>query len=108
MITRTYYLQAIPEYSIILLQACGHNPTGVDPTPEQWSQLSALIKKRKIYPLFDLSYQGLVSGDLNMDAFAIQQFARDGHQMAIAQSFAKNMGKSRKKIIQDVINITFI
>jgi len=26
------FLQKIPERSIILLHACAHNPTGVDPT----------------------------------------------------------------------------
>lgn len=32
--------QSIPEGSIILLHACAHNPTGVDPKPEEWAQLS--------------------------------------------------------------------
>ena len=27
-------LKNAPEKSIILLHSCGHNPTGVDPTPE--------------------------------------------------------------------------
>ena len=27
-----FFLQKIPEGSIILLHACAHNPTGVDPT----------------------------------------------------------------------------
>lgn len=55
------FLQNIPERSIILLHACAHNPTGVDPKPEQWAELSALIKKRNLYPFFDLAYQGMYS-----------------------------------------------
>ncbi len=39
-------LQNIPEHSVIMLHACAHNPTGVDPRPEQWKELSALIKVR--------------------------------------------------------------
>uniref|UniRef100_A0A0C9QNH4 Aspartate aminotransferase, mitochondrial n=1 Tax=Fopius arisanus TaxID=64838 RepID=A0A0C9QNH4_9HYME len=40
-------ISKIPERSIILLHACAHNPTGVDPKPEQWAELSTLIKKKE-------------------------------------------------------------
>lgn len=82
----------IPENSVILLHACAHNPTGVDPKPEEWKELSALIKKRKLFPYFDMAYQGFASGDVDKDAFAVRQFLKDGHTLALAQSFAKNMG----------------
>lgn len=36
--------QKIPEKSVIVLHACAHNPTGVDPRPEQWKEMAALIK----------------------------------------------------------------
>lgn len=36
--------QSIPEQSVILLHACAHNPTGVDPRPEQWKEISSLVK----------------------------------------------------------------
>jgi aspartate aminotransferase len=75
-----------------LLHACAHNPTGVDPTAEQWQELSALMKKRNLYPYFDMAYQGFASGSVDKDAFAVRLFIRDGHQIALAQSFAKNMG----------------
>jgi aspartate aminotransferase len=75
-----------------LLHACAHNPTGVDPTPEQWKELSALIKKKNIFPFFDMAYQGFASGSVDKDAFAVRLFLKDGHQIALAQSFAKNMG----------------
>jgi aspartate aminotransferase len=85
-------INKIPEKSIILLHACAHNPTGVDPKPEQWAELSALIKKRNLYPFFDMAYQGFASGDVDKDAFAVRLFIKEGHQIALAQSFAKNMG----------------
>lgn len=85
-------IAAIPESSIILLHACAHNPTGVDPKPEEWKELSAVIKKRKLFPFFDLAYQGFASGDVDKDAFAVRLFLQDGHTLALAQSFAKNMG----------------
>ncbi|KAL5022782.1 hypothetical protein ScPMuIL_001937 [Solemya velum] len=85
-------ISKIPEGSVILLHACAHNPTGVDPKPEQWKELSQLIKKRKLFPFFDMAYQGFASGDITKDAFALRQFISDGHEVALAQSFAKNMG----------------
>lgn len=57
-----FHRQNIPERSIILLHACAHNPTGVDPKPEQWSELSGLIKKKNLFPFFDMAYQGFASG----------------------------------------------
>lgn len=82
----------IPEKSIILLHACAHNPTGVDPKPEQWAELSQVIKKKNLFPFFDMAYQGFASGDVDADACAVRLFLKDGHEIALAQSFAKNMG----------------
>ncbi|XP_011152687.1 aspartate aminotransferase, mitochondrial [Harpegnathos saltator] len=88
----------IPERSIILLHACAHNPTGVDPKPEQWSELSVLIKKKNLFPFFDMAYQGFASGDLTRDASAVRLFIKDGHKIALAQSYAKNMGLYGERI----------
>jgi len=85
-------IKNIPEGSVILLHACAHNPTGVDPTPEQWKEMSAVIKARNLLPYFDMAYQGFASGDVDKDAFALRQFIDDGHTVLLAQSFAKNMG----------------
>lgn len=38
--------QKIPEQSVILLHACAHNPTGVDPRPEQWKEMADIVKVR--------------------------------------------------------------
>merc|ERR1712029_828127 len=85
-------ISKIPEGSIILLHACAHNPTGVDPKPEQWKEMSKVIKSRKLFPFFDLAYLGFATGDLARDAQALRMFVEDGHQVALAQSYAKNMG----------------
>jgi len=82
----------MPEGSIILLHACAHNPTGVDPKPEQWKEMSKVIKSRNLFVFFDMAYQGFASGDLNKDSLALKTFVDDGHQVALAQSYAKNMG----------------
>ena len=51
-----------------------------------------MIKKRQLFPFFDMAYQGFATGDVNGDAAAVRLFVRDGHKIALAQSFAKNMG----------------
>ncbi|NP_956283.1 glutamic-oxaloacetic transaminase 2b, mitochondrial [Danio rerio] len=85
-------ISKIPQNSVILLHACAHNPTGVDPRPEQWKELSAVIKERKLLPFFDMAYQGFASGDIDRDAWAVRYFIEQGHNILLSQSFAKNMG----------------
>ncbi|PPR06881.1 hypothetical protein CVT24_011571 [Panaeolus cyanescens] len=85
-------LKAAPEGAIVLLHACAHNPTGIDPTPAQWAEISDIVKEKKLFPFFDMAYQGFASGSTVKDAFAVRHFVAQGHQIALAQSFAKNMG----------------
>ena len=69
-----------------MLHACAHNPTGVDPTQEQWQAISAALKGRPLAVFFDSAYQGFASGDAERDAFSVRQFVRDGHSFALAQA----------------------
>ncbi|KAG5880654.1 hypothetical protein JTB14_022818 [Gonioctena quinquepunctata] len=85
-------ISKIPEKSIILLHACAHNPTGVDPTKEQWLELSNVIKNKNLFVFFDMAYQGFATGSVDNDAFAVRHFVKEGHRIVLAQSFAKNMG----------------
>ncbi|KAJ5673765.1 Aspartate aminotransferase cytoplasmic [Penicillium macrosclerotiorum] len=85
-------LQAAPTGSVILLHACAHNPTGVDPTQEQWKQIAAVMRERHHFPFFDTAYQGFASGDLVRDSWAIRYFVEQGFELCVAQSFAKNFG----------------
>lgn len=85
-------IKKMPKGSIVLLHACAHNPTGVDPTEEQWKSISDAVKEGGHYPFFDMAYQGFASGDTVKDAFALRYFIQQGHQPCLAQSFAKNMG----------------
>ncbi|EXJ54569.1 aspartate aminotransferase [Cladophialophora yegresii CBS 114405] len=85
-------LQSFPEGSIVLLHACAHNPTGIDPTQEQWQQIARVMKDKNHYPFFDMAYQGFASGDTDKDAYAVRHFIEQGFGLVLAQSFAKNMG----------------
>lgn len=85
-------LKSMPEGSIVLLHAVAHNPTGVDPTPEQWSAIADVMQQRKLFPWFDIAYQGFASGDPDTDAAALRMFVDRGFEMFVCQSFAKNFG----------------
>lgn len=81
-----------PAGSAVLLHTCAHNPTGVDPTKEQWKQIYDVCKKNSLYPFFDTAYQGFTSGSLDEDAWGLRYFVDNGFEMIVAQSFAKVMG----------------
>jgi aspartate aminotransferase len=85
-------LKKIPDESVVLFHACAHNPTGVDPSKEQWKELSKLCKEKNFTPFFDMAYQGFASGDCDTDAFAVRYFVSQGHNILLSQSFSKNMG----------------
>ncbi|ORX45624.1 PLP-dependent transferase [Piromyces finnis] len=81
-----------PDNSTFLLHACGHNPTGIDPTKEQWKEIAEVMKKKNHFPFFDCAYQGFASGNIINDSWAIRYFADQGFEMLVSQSFSKNMG----------------
>lgn len=91
-------LRSAPSGSIVLLHSCAHNPTGIDPTPEQWNSIANAIHEHKLIPYFDSAYQGFASGDLERDAYVIRTFIERGFQCLISQSFAKNMGLYGERI----------
>jgi len=85
-------LSEAPENAVIILHACAHNPTGVDPTKEQWGQIADLIQKKNLFPFFDCAYQGFASGCLDTDAWAVRYFVERGFELFCSQSFSKNFG----------------
>ena len=84
-------LEKIPAGDIVLLHACCHNPTGIDPTPEQWKKIAAVIAERKLLPLVDFAYQGFGDG-LEEDAVGLREIAATGVDILVCSSFSKNFG----------------
>ncbi len=76
---------------VVLMHACCHNPTGIDPSPEQWKKLAALQAERGFMPFFDFAYQGLGTG-LESDALGVRTFMAEAKEMLVASSFSKNFG----------------
>jgi aspartate aminotransferase len=84
--------------STVLLHVCAHNPTGVDPTEEQWKRIASIMKEKKLLPLMDSAYQGYASGSLEKDGYAVRLFASLGFEFFLCQSFAKNLGLYGERI----------
>jgi aromatic-amino-acid transaminase len=82
-------LKALPEQTIVVLHACCHNPTGVDPTPQQWEQIADTVKQRNLVPFLDIAYQGFGDG-LEEDASVVRMFAKHDITMLISSSFSKS------------------
>ena len=85
------------EGDVVLFHGCCHNPTGIDPTPEQWKQLAELSVKNGWLPLFDFAYQGLANG-LNEDAIGLRTFAANHKELLVASSFSKNFGLYNERV----------
>ncbi len=84
-------LSNLPPRSVVLLHACAHNPTGVDPTREQWGQIAEVFLKKGHYAFFDCAYQGFASGDLDNDAWAVREFVRKEVPLLVCQVRARNL-----------------
>ena len=80
---------------VCLPQGCAHNPTGIDPTKEQWSQICDLCQKKNHLPFFDVAYQGFATGSLEEDAYAPRFFVEKGLEVIVAQSYSVNLGLGR-------------
>ena len=87
----TAALERIPAGDIILLHACCHNPTGIDPTPEQWQKIAELVKRRGLLALVDFAYQGFGDG-LEEDAFGLRELLKHSREVLVCSSFSKNFG----------------
>ncbi|MCZ4314192.1 aspartate/tyrosine/aromatic aminotransferase [Comamonadaceae bacterium G21597-S1] len=82
-------LDAAAAGTIVVLHACCHNPTGYDVTAEQWDQVVAACKARKLTPFLDMAYQGFGFG-IQEDGAAVQKFVAAGMSFLVSTSFSKS------------------
>lgn len=90
-------LKGLPARSVVVLHACCHNPTGVDPSREEWTRLVDLFQTTGLIPFFDLAYQGFSEG-IEADACAVRAFAEAGVPCLVAQSFSKSFALYRERV----------
>jgi aromatic-amino-acid transaminase len=82
-------LEALPAGSIVVLHACCHNPTGVDLTADQWSQVVNTVRARGLVAFLDMAYQGFGDG-IAEDALTLNLFAASGLNFLVSSSFSKS------------------
>lgn len=82
---------------IVVLHACCHNPSGIDPTKEQWKQIAEVIARKNLLPLIDFAYQGLGRG-LEEDAEGVRIMAAAVNEMVVCSSFSKNFGLYNERV----------
>ena len=82
---------------VVLLHGCCHNPTGVDPNPEEWKRIGNVVQDRGLIPLVDFAYQGMGIG-VDADAVGLRELCRPGVELFIANSFSKNFGLYNERV----------
>jgi aromatic-amino-acid transaminase len=82
-------MRKMPAQSIVVLHACCHNPTGVDLTDAQWTQVVEACAAGRLIPFLDIAYQGFGDG-IEPDAAAVRRFAASGMDFLVSSSFSKS------------------
>ena len=90
-------LEKLPAGSVVVLHACCHNPTGVDPTREQWSRILQTVRARALVPFLDIAYQGFGDG-IDADGEVVRRFAATPGPLFIASSFSKSFSLYGERI----------
>ncbi len=90
-------LRGAPKGDVVLLHACCHNPSGLDPSEAEWREIADVIVERELVPFIDMAYQGF-AGDVDNDAFIIRHLAERVPEMIVCNSCSKNFGLYRDRV----------
>jgi len=90
-------LSSMAPGSIVVLHACCHNPTGVDPDEAQWDVILETVRSRGLVPLLDIAYQGFGAG-IEQDGAIVRRFAATTGPLFIASSFSKSFSLYGERI----------
>ncbi|MEF2483117.1 amino acid aminotransferase [Vibrio mimicus] len=90
-------LEQAAKGDVVLLHGCCHNPTGIDPTEQEWEVLAKLVADKGLLPLFDFAYQGFATG-VEEDAAGLRTFAKYNSEILVASSFSKNFGLYNERV----------
>lgn len=90
-------LEKISAGDVVLLHGCCHNPTGVDLTLQDWSEMASLLERKGAVPFIDMAYQGFGEG-LDQDASGLRHLAARLPEILVAASCSKNFGLYRERV----------
>ena len=54
-------LNDAPEGALVVLHGCAHNPSGVDPSHEEWKKIADVCQTKKLFTILDVAYQGMIT-----------------------------------------------
>jgi len=89
-------IEKIPEGDVIVLHGCCHNPTGCDPTADEWLKIAETVHRRGLMPVVDFAYQGFATG-IEEDAVGLRIVAKVCPELVVCSSFSKNFGLYRER-----------
>lgn len=90
-------VKAMPTGSIVVLHACCHNPTGVDPTLDQWKDVAAAVRAGGLVPFLDMAYQGFGDG-VEQDGAVVKLFSATPGPIFVSSSFSKSFSLYGERI----------
>lgn len=90
-------LKKVPAGDVVLLHGCCHNPTGVDPSEDQWAELAKVASEKGWLPFFDLAYQGFSRG-VEEDVAGLRSFTSEVDELIVSSSFSKNFGLYNERV----------
>ena len=83
------FLKSLPKHTVVILHANCHNPTGMDPSKEEWQEILNIIRNFDLIPFFDLAYQGF-KNSLTEDTSVLRTCMKYERPFLVANSFSKN------------------
>ena len=90
-------LDRLPAGTIVVLHACCHNPTGVDPTAAHWVRIIEVVRARGLVPFLDIAYQGFADG-VEEDGAVVRDFAATPGPLLVSSSFSKSFSLYGERI----------
>ena len=89
-------LSAVPRGDVVVVHGCCHNPTGADPTAEEWERIVSALEASGATVLVDLAYLGFGDG-LAEDGEATRLMVERLPELMVAVSCSKNFGIYRER-----------
>lgn len=80
----------------VILQGPCHNPTGIDPSTDDWRELGRVVREKQLIVLLDVAYHGFASG-LDKDMDGVRAFIEEAGEAMISYSCSKNFGLYRER-----------
>jgi aspartate/tyrosine/aromatic aminotransferase len=90
-------LTSTKQGDVVLLHGCCHNPSGIDPTPDQWHQLAGLLRDRHVVPLLDFAYLGFGQG-LKEDRVGVLALTESVPEILVCTSLSKNFALYNERV----------